>query len=110
MECFDLRFFVGMYIDVYIMTLSFRTDRFGQTVQTQTRLLLSRSSLIRVFTVCYSIGMFLTKYPKVWAFCLNFRLITAKFSGIRKSRNFTVLPACDIQIQLMNNAQCYSMQ
>ena len=32
-----------------------------------------RSSLIRVFTVCYSIGIFLTKYPKVLPLCLNFR-------------------------------------
>ena len=32
--------------------------------------------------------MFLTKYPKVWAFCLNFRMITAKFSFFRKFRNF----------------------
>ena len=37
-----------------VMTLSFWTDRSGQTVQTQIRLLLE-SSLIRVFTVCYSI-------------------------------------------------------
>ena len=67
------------------MILIFRTDRSGQTVQTQ------RSSLIRVFTVCYSICIFLAEYPKVWPLCLNFRLITAKFSGIRKFRSFTVL-------------------
>ena len=48
-----------------IMILSFRTDGSGLTVQ--------RSSLIRVFTVCYSICIFLTKYAKVWPLCLNFR-------------------------------------
>ena len=31
------------------------------------------------------------KYPKVLAFCLNFRVCTAKFSGVLKFRNFTVL-------------------
>ena len=54
------------------MILSFQTDRSDQTVQTQIRLL------------------FVMKYPKVWAFCLNFRVITARFSGIQKFRNFTV--------------------
>ena len=72
--------------NITVMILIFRTDRIGQTVQNQTRL----SSLIRVFTVCYSICVFLTKYATVWPFCLNFRLITAKFSGVRKFRNFTV--------------------
>ena len=32
-----------------------------------------QTSLIRAFTVCYSICIFLTKYLKVLAFCLNFR-------------------------------------
>ena len=73
------------------MTLNFRTDRSGQTVQTQIRLLL-RSSLIRAFTVCYSLCTILTKYPKVWPLCLNFRQITAKISGVPKLRiQFTVL-------------------
>ena len=30
------------------------------------------------------------KYPKVWHLCLNFRLITARFSCVRKIRNFRV--------------------
>ena len=37
-----------------VMTLNFRTDRSGQILQTQIRLLY-RSSLIRVFTVCISV-------------------------------------------------------
>ena len=70
-----------------VMVISFRTDKSGQTVQTQ----------IKVFTVFYSIGIFWTKYPKVWAFCLNYRLITTKLSSVPKFRNFTVLcvkPVC----------------
>ena len=31
------------------------------------------ASLIRVFIVCYSFCTILTKLPKVWPFCLNFR-------------------------------------
>ena len=44
------------------LTLSFRTDRSGQTVQTQIRLLLEDQGL-----------HFLTKYPDVWPLFLNFR-------------------------------------
>ena len=50
----------------------------------------SRSSLTRVFTVRYSICIFLTKYSKVWPVCSNFRLITAKFYDVQKFRKFTV--------------------
>ena len=63
-----------------VMIRSFRTNRPWQTVQ------------IQIFTVCYSISIFLTKYSTVWPLCLNFRLITAKFSGVRKFRNFRVEP------------------
>ena len=34
--------------------------------------------------------IFLTKYPKVLPLCLNFRYITAKFSGVQKFRNIMV--------------------
>ena len=30
------------------------------------------------------------KYPKVLSLCLNFRSITAKYSGVQKFRNFMV--------------------
>ena len=46
------------------MILSFRTNGSEQTVQTQ-------HSPIRVFTVCYSICIFLTKYPKDWPIYLS---------------------------------------
>ena len=42
----------------------------------------TRSSLISVSTVCFSICIFLTKYPKVWPLFLNFRFFTAKFSHV----------------------------
>ena len=60
-----------------VLTLSFQTDRYGQTVQTQIRLFLEQS--IRVFTVCYSFCSFMTKYPEVWPHFFNFSKITAKF-------------------------------
>ena len=55
---------------------------------------MQRSSLIRVFTVYYSICIFLTKYPKVWPLCLNFKV---KFSCVVKFRNFTVMPPKDAE-------------
>ena len=52
-----------------IMILSFRTDRSGQTVQIQIRL------LIRVYTVCNSICIFLMHYSMAKSPCSNFRVI-----------------------------------
>ena len=65
-----------------VMMLSFRTDRSGQTVQ--------RSSLIRVYTVCYSLCIFWTRYSMVEPHYTNFRVITTKFLGVRIFRKFTV--------------------
>ena len=75
---------VILKFDVNVTILSFRTHRSGQTVQTQ-------SSLIRIFTVCFSICIILMKYSKLLPLCLNFRWITGKFSHVRKFRNFMVL-------------------
>ena len=55
-----------------VMFLSFRTDRSGQTVQTQMRLL-----LIRVYTVCNSLCIFWMHYSKEKPSCSTFRTITA---------------------------------
>ena len=73
-----------------VMILIFRTDRSGQTVQTQIRLLLAESLLFAIPFASFQqntlrFGLFL---------CLNFRLITAKFSGVRKFRSFTVNSEC----------------
>ena len=62
---------------ITVMILSFRTDRSSQTMQTQIRLL--RSSLIRVYTVCYSVYIFWANSSVVKRFCSNFRIITAIF-------------------------------
>ena len=67
-----------------VMILSFRTDPPGQTVQTHQ---------IRVYTVCNSVCTFWMKkmhYTMVKPFCSNFRVITAKFSGIQIIRIFMV--------------------
>ena len=71
------------------MTPSFRTDRSEQTVQTQIRLLLEEQSDHGLHCLLFHLHH-LTKYLKVWPHCLNFRYITAKFSGIQKFKNFTV--------------------
>ena len=55
-----------------VMTLSFWTDGLGKQCRPRSDRS-SRSSLIRVFTVCYSICIFLSKFPKVWPLCFNFR-------------------------------------
>ena len=56
------------------MILSFRTDRSGQTVQTQI-------SLIKIYTVCNSFCIFWTHCSTVNRPCSNFRVITANFLG-----------------------------
>ena len=73
-----------------LIFLSFRTDRSGQTVQTQIRL---RSSLVRVYTVCHSVCIVWTHYSMVEPHSSNFRVITTKFLGVRIFRKFTVLVA-----------------
>ena len=57
-----------------VMILSFRTDRPGQTVQTQIRLLLEEEH-----------------YSSVKPSCTNFRVITANSLGVRIFRIFTVI-------------------
>ena len=57
----------------YLLFLRFRTDRSGQTVQTQIRLL-------RVYTVCYYVYIFWTHFSMVKPCCSNFGMITTIFS------------------------------
>ena len=56
-----------------VIFLSFRTDRSGQTVQTQ------RSSLIRVYTVCNSLYIFWMHYSTEKPSCSTFWVITINF-------------------------------
>ena len=61
-------------VNTTVIFLSFRTDRSGQTVQTQIRLLLEeRSSLIRVYTVCHSVCIVWTHYSMVEPHSSDFR-------------------------------------
>ena len=55
-----------------VIILSFRTDRSGQTVQTQIRLLLEEQSDQGLHCLLFHLQL-LKKYPKVWPLCLNFR-------------------------------------
>ena len=70
-----------------VIFLSFRTDRSGQTVQTQIRLL----SLIWVYTVCHSVCIVWTHYSMVEPHISNFRVIITICFGVRIFRKFTVL-------------------
>ena len=71
------------------MILSFRTDRPGQTVQTQI------NSMIRVYTVCHSICIVWTHYSMVEPHSSNLRVITTNFLGVRIFRKFTVQTVAD---------------
>ena len=73
-----------------VIVLNFPTDKSGQTVQIQIRLLLVEKSDQGLHCLLFHC-IFLVKYPKVWYLCLNIRLITARFSYVQKFRNFTVL-------------------
>ena len=61
---------------------------YGQTVQTQIRLLLSEQSDLGLHSLLFQM-CFLTKYPSTWPLCFNFSLTSAMFSGVQKFRNFT---------------------
>ena len=56
----------NVFYQCSVIVLSFQTDRSGQTVQTQ------RSSLIRVFTICFSICTFRTNFTFERHLYLNF--------------------------------------
>ena len=73
-----------------VISLSFWTDMSGQTVQTQIRLLLEEQSDQGLHCLPCHLHIFEKKKRKVWPLCLNFRKITAKFSGVRKFWNFTI--------------------
>ena len=48
------------------------------------------------------------KYPKVWSLCLNFRVITAKFSSVRKFSDFTVFVDESSQYLMKNHKELLS--
>ena len=67
-DCYQIVLFI-----INAVYPNFRTDRSGQTVQTQI------SSLIRVYTVCNSLCIVWMHYSKENPSCLTFRAITANF-------------------------------
>ena len=77
------------------MTLSFQTDRSGQTVQTQIRLLLEEQSDQGLHCLSFHLHL-LAKFFHGKASLLNFRMITAKFFGVRKFRSFTVVSSSEM--------------
>ena len=74
----------------------------GQKVQTQIRMLLeehqSKSSLIRVYTVCHSVCIILTHYSMAEPHSSNFRVITTNILGVRIYRKFTVFLSLSLDI------------
>ena len=72
------------------MIQSFRTDRPGQTMQTQ----IKGGSLIRAYTVCNSLCIFWMQYSKVKPSYSTFRVITENVLDVWYFRNFKVIQAC----------------
>ena len=86
--CFQISihiFYEQTHIVTTVMTLSLRTDRSGQTVQTQIRLLLEEQSDQGLHCLHFSVHL-------LEALLCNqmFSVITANILGVRKFRNFTV--------------------
>ena len=73
-----------------VMIQSFRTDRSGQTVQTQIRLLLEEQSDQGLHCLLFHLHLEVKDQGRTIS--LNFRVLTVKLVGVRKFRNFTVLP------------------
>ena len=75
------------------MNLNFRTDRTGQTVQTNIRLLQEEQSDEGLHCLLFHLHV-LTKNLQVWPLCLNFKVNYSKVSCVRKFSNFTGNIAC----------------
>ena len=69
------------HLSVTVMVLSFRTDRSGQTVQTQIRLLPEEQSDLGLH--CLRFWLHLLGAASKKPSCSNFRVITANFLGVR---------------------------
>ena len=72
-----------------VKTLIFRTDRSGQTVQTQIRLLLEEQSDLGLHCLLFHLHHF-NKIPYALASLFEFLVDYSKVFGIQKFRNFTV--------------------
>ena len=81
---------IGRLRKLTVIILNFRTDRSGQTVQTQIRLLQEEQSDQDLHYLQYCLHLLDTLLFGKTSFS-SFRMITAKFSSVRKFRNFTVI-------------------
>ena len=72
-----------------VMIQSFRTDMPGKQCRPRSDCS-SRSSLIRVYTVCHSICIIWIHYSMIEPHSSNFRVLTTNFLGVRIFRKFTV--------------------
>ena len=75
---------------VTVMILDFRTDRSGQTVQTQIRLLLEEQSDQGLHCWLFHLHVF-DKMPLCLASLFEFKVNYSKVSCVQKFRNFTVI-------------------
>ena len=64
----------------------FQTDRSGQTVQAQIRLLLMEQSDQGLHCLSFSADLYWTNFSMETPFCLNFRVIAAYILGVQKFR------------------------
>ena len=71
------------------MILNFRTDRFGQTVQTQIRLLLEEQSDLGLHCLLFHLHLF-DEIPLGLASLFEFKVDYSEVSCVRKFRNLTV--------------------
>ena len=76
--------------ETYVMILSFRTDRSGQTVQTQIILLLEEQSDQGLHCLLFHLHLF-AEIPKGLGSLFELKVDYSKVFGARKFRNFTVL-------------------
>ena len=77
------------------MILNFRTDRSGQTLQTQVRLLLEEQSDQGLHCLLFQLHVF-DKIPSDLASLFEFEVNYGNISCVRKFRNFTVTSMSDV--------------
>ena len=82
--------FKYLCIDITVIFLSFRTDRSGQSVQTQIRLLLEEQADQGLHCLLFSLHLWYA-LPLGNAILFNFKGDYSKFSGLRNFRILTVI-------------------
>ena len=90
-----------------IIILSFCTDRYGQTVKTQIRLLLEEQSDQGLHCLLFHLNLF-DEIPKDLNSFLEFKVDYSKFSDVPKLRNFTVYLL--IELKVLGLIQFYTIR